>query len=87
MARLIMFYGTECDHCHEMEPLVQKLEQELNINVERFEVWHDAKNQQLLEKIDQGKCGGVPLFFNEDTKKTICGATSYEKLKAWALGR
>ena len=87
MGRLIMFMGTECDHCHEMEPLVERLEQELKIKIERLEVWHNAENARLLEKIDNGRCGGIPFFFNENTGKFICGSTSYEKLKAWVLGK
>ncbi|MEK6904735.1 MAG: hypothetical protein AABW87_04040 [Nanoarchaeota archaeon] len=79
--------GTECDHCHEMEPLVQQLEKELKIKIERLEVWHNAENAKLLEKFDNGKCGGIPFFLNENTNKFICGSTSYEKLKAWAIGK
>jgi thiol-disulfide isomerase/thioredoxin len=82
--RLIMFTGTECDHCHEMLPLVKKLEEETKKKVTLLEVWHDAKNKAFLDKIDAGKCGGIPFFFNEKNEKWICGNTSYEKLKEWA---
>ncbi len=82
--RLLMFYGTECPHCHTMMPLVDKLEKEAKVKVARLEVWHDAKNADLLQKADRGFCGGVPFFYNEKTKKWICGSASYEKLKAWA---
>jgi len=84
---LLEFTGRECDHCNEMDPLVEKLEKELKIKVEKLEVWHNSKNAEILRKLDNGKCGGIPFFFNENTKKFICGATSYEKLKAWALGK
>ena len=87
VGKLIQFYGTECVHCHEMDPLVEKLEKEFKIKLEKLEVWHDSKNAALLQKLDNGKCGGVPFFFNEDTKKFICGSTSYDKLKAWAQGK
>jgi len=79
-----MFNGTECTHCHEMEPLVQRLEQELKVKVERLEVWHHEDNALLLRKLAAGKCGGIPFFFNEDSGKWICGAASYDKLKEWA---
>ncbi|HLD15850.1 MAG TPA: thioredoxin domain-containing protein [Candidatus Nanoarchaeia archaeon] len=87
MGGLLEFTGRECDHCNEMDPLVEKLEKELKIKVEKLEVWHNSKNAEILRKLDNGKCGGIPFFFNENTKKFICGATSYEKLKAWALGK
>jgi thiol-disulfide isomerase/thioredoxin len=83
---LLMFTGTECDHCHEMEPLVEKLEKEENVKVERIEVWHNADNMKRLQELDDGKCGGIPFFFNKKTEKWICGSAEYDKLKEWALG-
>ena len=82
--RLLMFTGTECTHCHEMNPLVERLEKELGVKVEHVEVWHNSENRALLERLDNGKCGGVPFFFNENNGKWICGNTSYDKLKEWA---
>ena len=88
--RLIMFTGTECTHCKEMHPLVEKMEEETGIKVEMIEVWHNAENAAFLERIDQNPdgsvfCGGIPLFYNEKTGKKLCGNQKYEKLKAWAL--
>ena len=85
--RLIMFTGTECTHCHEMEPLVKELEAKEKITVERIEVWHNAENAKWLEKVDAGRCGGVPFFYNEKTGKFLCGSASPEKLSEWALGK
>ncbi len=84
---LLDFYGTECPHCHDMDPLVARLEQETGVRVQKIEVWHNAKNAELLAKLDKGFCGGVPFFYNKKTGKWICGSTSYEKLKAWATGK
>lgn len=84
---LLEFYGTECIHCNEMRPLVEKLEKEQGVKVKRIEVWHNAANAQLMEKYDRGFCGGVPFFFNMKTGQWICGAVDYEKLKKWALGK
>ena len=84
---LIMFYGEECVHCHEMVPLVDKLEKEEKVKVERIETWHNSANQKKFREADQGFCEGVPLFVNTTTGKKICGSTSYDKLKAWAIGK
>ena len=84
--RLVMFFGIECEHCHDMDPLVEKLEKELKVEVKKIEVWHNAKNAALFEKLDKGECGGVPFFYNEKTKKSICGAVDYAILKKWAQG-
>ena len=86
MGDLIEFYGTECVHCREMEPLIERLKKEEGLIVERLEVWHNAKNAELLQKLDGGKCGGIPFFYNKKTGKWICGSASYEKFKAWAKG-
>ncbi|MFH1592581.1 MAG: hypothetical protein ABIB47_04400 [Candidatus Woesearchaeota archaeon] len=87
MGDLFFFTGAECPHCHEMDPLIEKLEKELNIKLKKLEVWHNAENAKLLQKLDNGKCGGVPFFFNKNSGKALCGAVSYEKLKAWAQGK
>ena len=89
--RLLMFSGTECVHCKEMDPIVEKLEKE-GIKITHLEVWHDSSNAKLMQQHDKDErgnefCGGVPFFFNEKTGKKICGNTSFEKLKAWAQGK
>lgn len=85
--RLLEFYGTECKFCIQMAPLVEKLEKEEGVKVEKFEVWHNAKNAELQKKHDKGFCGGVPFFINTATNDKICGAVSYEDFKKWALGK
>ena len=57
--RLLFFNGTECSHCKEMHPLVGKLEKEEKVHVTELEVWHDSKNMALLQKLDNGNCGGM----------------------------
>ena len=89
--RLIMFSGAECVHCKEMDPIVHQVETELNVKIVHLEVWHDATNAAFLESIDKNAdgstfCGGIPLFYNEKTKKKLCGNQKIEKLKMWATG-
>lgn len=85
--KLLKFEGTECVHCHEMDPLDEKLEKELKVKIKRIEVWHNAANAKMMEKYDRSFCGGVPFYFNEKTGQWICGAVPYETLKKWALGK
>ena len=82
---LVEFYGAECKHCNEMEPLIKKLETELKMKVNKIEVWHNDNNARMMQEYDKGYCGGVPFFFNEKTGKWICGAVSYAELKKWAM--
>ncbi|MFH1632203.1 MAG: thioredoxin domain-containing protein [bacterium] len=81
---LLEFYGEACPHCIEMHPLVEKLETELKIEIEKFEVWDNEENAKKMEEYDTGLCGGVPFFFNTESKEFICGSADYEALKKWA---
>lgn len=84
---LLKFEGTECVHCHRMDPLDEKVEKELGVKIKRIEVWHNAKNAHLMEQYDKSFCGGVPFYFNTKTGAWICGEVEYEKLKKWASGK
>ena len=81
---LYEFYGKECPHCERMQPLIKRLEKEEGVKVESIEVWHSKENQQKYEQYDKGSCGGVPFFYNTDTKAFICGETDYDEVKKWA---
>ena len=83
---LLDFYGKECPHCVEMMPLIERLEKELGVTVEKLETWHDKKNDDLRKTHDKGDCGGVPFFVNTATGAKLCGAVSYAELKKWAKG-
>lgn len=83
-SHLIKYEGTECVHCKEMEPLVQRLEQEKGVTVTRKECYHNEKNRQELMKAAEGKCQGIPFFLNTKTGKFICGTATYEQLVEWA---
>ena len=81
---LLEFYGTECGHCLTMKPLVERLEREHGVKVERYETWHDEKNEAKRMQFDRGRCGGVPFFVNTETDSVVCGEVPYEDLKTWA---
>ncbi|OIO65947.1 hypothetical protein AUJ68_01580 [Candidatus Woesearchaeota archaeon CG1_02_57_44] len=84
--RLIQFSGRECVHCKEMDPIVEQLQKDTGLRITHLECWHDEKNLALFEKYDQGRCQGVPFFYNEKTTKWICGNCDYDALKKWAMG-
>lgn len=87
MSHLLEFYGTECPHCVRMHELVEKLEKEEGVKVDTFEVWHNKENEKKMEEIPCfNDCGGVPFFYNTETKKFICGEANYDIVKKWAKG-
>jgi thiol-disulfide isomerase/thioredoxin len=81
---LYEFYGEECPHCKAMEDRVEKLQEEHDVEVEQKEVWHDEENAELHQKFDDGKCGGVPFFYNTETEDFVCGETDMDRLREWA---
>jgi thiol-disulfide isomerase/thioredoxin len=84
---LYEFYGTDCPHCMNMKPLIERLEKEEGVHLESKEVWHDKENQKVMESFDTGLCGGVPFFYNTETKNFLCGEVDYEDLRVWAVGK
>ena len=90
MSNLIMFHGKECPHCQAMMPLVDKLEKEEGIALDKKEVWHNEKNADLMRSyrdIIAPKCGGqlrTPTFMNTETNDIVCGELEYDELKEWA---
>jgi len=90
MNKIIMFYGAECPHCKVMMPLVERLEKETGIKIEKLEVWHDEKNANLMRKHEKaivqasGGIFGTPAFIASNEKRALCGEMPYEELKKWA---
>lgn len=70
-----------------MKPLVEEVEKELGVKIEKLEVWNNADNLKKLEAVDEGRCGGVPFFHNTETDAFICGSANKEKIMEWASGK
>ncbi len=81
---LLEFYGKECPHCERMRPLVERLQSETGVSVQRYEIWHNQENAAMMKEYDTNLCGGVPFFFNTESKEFLCGEASYDQLKVWA---
>ncbi len=82
--RLLFFYGDECPHCHSLMPTVAQVEKELGVKFERFEVWHNSENAEILKGYDRGFCGGVPFLYNTASNDWICGNVDPDKVHAFA---
>lgn len=77
---LFEFYGKECPHCVRMEPILRRLKEE-GVEIQEYEVWHNAEHAKKMDEYDNGHCGGVPFFVNPETGKSVCGEAPYEELK------
>lgn len=83
---LYEFYGDGCPHCEAMEDAVRQVEQDEDVEIEQLEVWNDRDNAEKMQGFDDGKCGGVPFFYNTETDQWICGEADPETLATWATG-
>jgi hypothetical protein len=82
---LLYFRGETDKYSEMMEPLNRELARE-GFNMKRFEVWYNTRNTELMQHLDLGRCGGVPYYYNKNTKRFICGATDINNLRNWAAG-
>lgn len=86
-SNIIEFYGETCPHCMAMKPVVAQLEKDLDIEIQKLEVWNNAKNQEVMKKYEDiigeacGGMAGVPSFVNTETKQALCGAHDPADLK------
>jgi thiol-disulfide isomerase/thioredoxin len=82
----VEFYGAECPHCLKMKPIVEQVESETGVTIQKLEVWHNETNQKTMmmhaDNITSG-CGfmGVPAFYAAKTGKAVCGEMTAEALK------
>jgi len=75
------FYGRECPHCQRMLKVSAKVMKDTGKTIERKEVWHNDANMKLLTDYDaKNECGGIPFYYNDETKKWLCGEVEYEEL-------
>jgi len=83
---LYEFYGEECPHCQRMRELTNKLMEEYPaVHIERKEVWHNDENMKFIKECDsKDECGGIPFYFNTETKGWLCGEVTLKQLKKWA---
>jgi hypothetical protein len=70
-----------------MEPVVERLEKDLNTKVRRINISRRQEFVKLYDCVGGNECGSVPFFYNRRTAQAICGATPYQNLKNLAMGK
>jgi hypothetical protein len=83
---LIEFHSDNNDHSKQMEPVLQRLEEDLRTKVRRVNVSRRREFYGLMEAMGHDECGSLPFYYNRRTAQAVCGATSYLNLKRWATG-
>ena len=88
---MYLFYGKECPHCHALlEFLEPYVESHSNVNLYKYEVWHNEENQVLFKDVHnllKNNSNGIPFLvigstvisgYNEEqTPDTIRNAVSF----------
>lgn len=72
--------------CRIMEPIVNRLEDDIKTEVKRINIHKCAANMKLFEAVGGMECGTVPFFYNRQTTREVCGKTNYPNLKKWGTG-
>ena len=92
---IVEFYGKWCGYCRMIDPAVDRLEQEDGIEVTRLETWGNRRNKALMESLsdlfEEFNRGNytVPTFYDPTKprrQQILVNPSTYEELKAWALG-
>ena len=84
---LLEFHTDNNDHCEQMEPVVQRLEDDLQTKVKRINIFHRKEFMYLLESIGFDEGGQLPFYYNRRTGQAVTGATTYANLRKWGTGQ
>lgn len=72
--------------CEQMEPVIERLEEDLGTTVRRINVSRRREFMAALEVMGHDECGRFPFYYNRRTGQAICGATTYLNLKKLGTG-
>ena len=65
-----IFYGKECPHCEAALKYLTSIEKKYDLNIVKYEVWHDTKNQEIMKDIGEYldfNVRGVPFVIIDNT--------------------
>ena len=59
--------STGSDASSQMEPVLQRLEEDLDTDIRRINVFRRREFMTLLESIGFNECGNMPFYYNRRT--------------------
>jgi thiol-disulfide isomerase/thioredoxin len=80
------FVTDNSEPCKLMEPVVKRLEKDLNIKTRKIDISKRRDFMKLYEVVGGNECGSVPFYYNRRTSQAVCGPTTYLNLKRLAMG-
>ncbi|AFZ80701.1 hypothetical protein BEWA_001080 [Theileria equi strain WA] len=84
---LLAFHSEDCDFCKDMDVVIDKVVKDCKVHIDKFYVSNEDHYRLFLKLDKRTKCGGLPFYYNMVTHRHICGATTYQNLRAWAENR
>lgn len=84
---LIEFHSDNNPLCDQMEPVMERLENDLQTKFRRINISKRAEFINLYEIVGGTECNELPFFYNRRTCQAICGPTTYKNLKLWGMGK
>ena len=82
---LMEFLHDGCDHADQMQPVVKRLEEDLDTEVRKINISRRKEFQALLRAVGHDDCGSYPFYYNRRTGQAVCGATSYSNLRQYGF--
>lgn len=74
-----------------MDKIVSEVEKELKVKIQKYNVrknvHHSALRQMIGDNTGAGGGTSVPFLYHRESRQTIRGVASKEKVRAWAKGR
>jgi len=83
---LLEMVSDDCENCEFMEPIVERLEEDLQTEVRRINISRRREFLAALNVMGHSECGTFPFYYNRRTGQAICGATNYRNLRNLATG-
>jgi len=83
---LLEFHSDQTEYKDEMEPVLKRVEDDLDTKIRRINIFRRREFMGVLEQIGHDECGQLPFYYNRRTGQAVCGATSYMNLRRWAVG-
>ena len=70
---LIEFHADDTDHATQMEPVLRRLEDDLQTKVRRVNISRRREFYTLMEAMGHEECGQLPFYYNRKTAQAVWG--------------
>ena len=88
LSRTLISCTTTYKTADEMEKMIQSLEKETGLNVQRLDIMRDQAAKKLYEKLTESNLRSpFPLLYHRESLQRIYGMVDEDVLRSWSKGR